>query len=67
MVEQGSPADAAGLLVGDILARAGDTALTDTESLQLQLTPERVGAAFPLTVLRGGTPREITITPADRA
>lgn len=67
MVEQGSPADAAGLLVGDILARAGDTVLTDTESLQLQLTPERVGAAFPLTVLRGGTPREITITPADRA
>jgi len=67
MVEPGSPADAAGLLVGDILARCAGNSLTDTESLQAQLLPERVGVALQFTILRGGAPRDITITPADRA
>lgn len=66
MVEPGSPAEVGGLLVGDILARAGDIPLTDTESLQLQLTADRVGVPFTLSILRGGAPRDIAITPADR-
>jgi S1-C subfamily serine protease len=67
MVEPGSPAEAAGLLVGDILARIEDGALTDTESLQEQLAAERIGKAVGFTILRGGAPREITITPGERA
>jgi S1-C subfamily serine protease len=66
MVEQGSPADTAGIGIGDILVRIDDAPLPDTEALQAQLTPERIGNAARFTILRGGAPSEVTITPAER-
>ncbi|MCC6236860.1 MAG: trypsin-like peptidase domain-containing protein [Dehalococcoidia bacterium] len=66
-VEPSSPADAAGILVGDILVGLGDAAITDAADLQAQLGPERVGEAVPLRVLRGGEPLERSVTLGERA
>jgi S1-C subfamily serine protease len=65
-VEPGSPADTAGLLLGDILVRFGDAALHDTDDLQAQLGHDSVGKAFALTVLRGGEPKQLTVTVGER-
>jgi S1-C subfamily serine protease len=67
MVESGSPAESAGILVGDILVRVEQSALADTESLQTQLGAERIGKQTAFTILRGGAPRDVTITPGERA
>ncbi len=66
MVEPESPADKAGLILGDLLVSLGGQAVTDTESLQMQLGSERVGKSTTAVVLRGGEPRELTIVPGER-
>ena len=65
-VEQGSPAERGGLLIGDVLARFGDVRVDGTEALQGQLGPASVGANATLTVLRGGEPAEVTVTVGER-
>lgn len=65
-IEEQSPADAGGLLVGDILVGFGGAPLARTEDLQEQLVAEQVGAAAELTVLRGGEPASLTVTPSER-
>ena len=66
-VEAGTPADTAGLLMGDILASIDGDALLDAGDLQAHLGPERVGAQATLLVLRGGEPREVSIVLGERA
>lgn len=66
MVEPESPADKAGLILGDLLVSLGGQAVTDTESLQMQLGSERVGKSTTAVVLRGGEPHELTIVPGER-
>ena len=66
MVEPESPADKAGMLLGDLLVSLAGQPVTDTDSLQAQLGSERIGMATPAVVLRGGEPHNITITPTDR-
>ena len=51
---------------GDLLVSLGGQAVTDTESLQMQLGSERVGKSTTAVVLRGGEPRELTIVPGER-
>lgn len=66
-VGDGTPADRAGLLVGDVVVGLGETRIEDQESLPaalLRLTP---GAAVALAVLRGGEPRSFTVVPTERA
>jgi S1-C subfamily serine protease len=65
-VEGGSPADAAGLLIGDILVRIDGARLEDHAELQAALGADRVGRATPLTVLRGGEARELSVTVGER-
>jgi S1-C subfamily serine protease len=65
-IEEGSPADLGGLLVGDILVGFEGAPLSRTEDLQEQLGPDRVGQASELTVLRGGEPATVTVTPSER-
>ena len=65
-IEDDSPAGAGGMLVGDILVGIEGSPLGRTEDLQEQLGSERVGVAIDLTVLRGGEPAMLSVTPTER-
>ena len=65
-VEPGSPAERAGLLIGDILVGMAGAPVRDTDDLQALLGSDRVGQAAPLIVLRGGDRRELTVTVGER-
>jgi serine protease Do len=68
-VEVGSPADAAGVLVGDILLAVGSYEITDAASLARIMrrldTPQ--GEPLTLRLARAGQPIELTLTPELRA
>jgi S1-C subfamily serine protease len=66
-VETDSPAQKAGLHLGDILISLDEKTLADAEDLQAALRGDRVGKAVKLKVLRGGEPVETQITIAERA
>jgi S1-C subfamily serine protease len=61
-----SPAEAAGLLVGDIIVAFDRQAVRDGEELLTRLRGDRVGKSVPLTVLRGGSPLDVTVTVGER-
>lgn len=61
-VEPGGPAEQGGLLMGDVLVGLAGQPVRDTDDLRAQLGPERVGQPIPLRVIRGGEPREVTVT-----
>lgn len=61
-----SPAEAAGLLVGDIIVGFGGTAVQEPEQLLTLLRGDHVGAAVPLTIVRGTTVQEIGVTVGER-
>ncbi|MFN0145026.1 MAG: S1C family serine protease [Dehalococcoidia bacterium] len=65
-VEPGSPADTAGLLLGDILVRFGETVLVDTDDLHSALGPASVGKSVAAGILRGGEPKDINVTVGER-
>ena len=66
-VEPGSPAEQAGLLLGDLLVSLGSQPTTDGATLRAQLGADRLGQSLPAKILRGGEPRDITITVAERS
>jgi S1-C subfamily serine protease len=53
-VEDNSPAQQDGLLLGDILVALDGQTVTDTDDLQALLAGERVDTTVPVEVLRGG-------------
>lgn len=65
-VQPGSPAARAGLLLGDVLLRAGDDALTHPGALVPALDAERVGRELQLRLLRAGEPRTLAVTVGER-
>lgn len=65
-IESGGPADAAGLMLGDVILAIDGEAVAQVEQLQERLTGERVGRAVPVRVVRGGELREITVTVGER-
>jgi serine protease Do len=65
-VEEGSPAERAGLLIGDILVSLGGQPVTDVESLRKQLGATSLDQPVQAKVLRGGEPRDVAVTLADR-
>jgi S1-C subfamily serine protease len=62
----GSPADAAGLLVGDVLLAFDGTPLESPEDLFDLLTGDRVGRSVTLRVLRAGRAQDVTVTIGSR-
>jgi S1-C subfamily serine protease len=66
-VEPGSPAEQAGLMIGDLLVSLGSQPTTDGATLRAQLGADRLGQSLPAKILRGGEPRDITITVAERS
>lgn len=67
MVESDSPADRAGLLVGDIIIAAGDRPMMEPQDIAELLDADRVGSALDLNVVRGGERRELRVTVGERA
>ena len=65
-VQPGSPAAKAGILLGDVLLRAGDDVLTHPGALLPSLDADRVGRELSLRLLRAGEPRSTTLVVGER-
>jgi S1-C subfamily serine protease len=65
-VEDGSPADRGGLMVGDIVATLDGQPVEDTDDLLALLSGERVGRSVPVRVARGGESRELNVAVGER-
>ena len=61
-----SPADAAGLLVGDLIVGFDGEAVEDGEALITRLRGDRIGKAVPLTVIRGTSAVDVSVTIGER-
>lgn len=66
MIESDSPADNAGLLVGDVIVAAGGTPVGEPQDVAELLGSERVGATLELSVVRGGERRTTSVTIGER-
>jgi S1-C subfamily serine protease len=64
-VVEGSPAQRAGVRPGDILVSGGGAPLADAKDLQAQMTGERVGIDYELTLIRGGKVKSVTTRPVE--
>ena len=64
--EQGSPANRAGLLSGDMIVRLDGQPVTGADDLIRLLTGERIGKPVEIDVLRLGKPRTFTLVPQER-
>ncbi len=65
-VEAGSPAEAAGLMVGDLLAGMDGSPVTDPDGLFAHLGGQVIGKTLPLEVIRGGQRQVIQVTVGER-
>lgn len=65
-VSQNSPADTAGLLVGDLLVSFDGESIENAEDLVTRLRGNRIGKAVPVTVLRGASPVDVSVTVGER-
>lgn len=66
VVEPGSPAKAAGLVMGDIILKLGDTNATDEYRLLRALSGEVVGKQVGLRILRMEKIAELEVTPREK-
>ena len=62
-VVPGSPAEAVGMQVGDLVTEVNGNPVTSTESLVALVRAGRVGRDMTLTVLRDGEELELVVTP----
>lgn len=65
-VESGSPAESAGIYLGDVLVSMGGERVRHMDDLMVQLSGDRVGQAVPARVLRGGNVTDITVNVGER-
>jgi S1-C subfamily serine protease len=66
-VDEDSPAQKGGLLLGDILIAIDSHPLKDAEDLRSLLTGDRVGKTIPVEVIRGGKPQTLQVTVGQRS
>lgn len=65
-VEAGSPADAAGLLLGDVLLALDGQSLQEGGDLRSVLTTDRIGEQLTARVIRGGELRDLAVVVGER-
>ena len=65
-VDDDSPAQKGGLMLGDILVGLDGNVVNDSEDLQTVLTNNRVGKTVPVEVIRGNTLHTLQITVGQR-
>jgi S1-C subfamily serine protease len=61
-VEPGAPADAAGIIVGDVITGLNGAPVADADDVHAQLGSDVVGKTIPAELRRGGVVRQITLT-----
>ena len=64
-VEEGGPAERAGLRPRDVIVAFGEAPTPDVDALHRLLTGELTGKPAPLTILRGGKKVTVEVVPAD--
>jgi len=65
-VAANSPAESGGLLIGDVIVGFGGDAVEEPAELVTRLRGDRVGAAVPITVIRGTSAVDVTVTVSER-
>jgi S1-C subfamily serine protease len=65
-VNPGSPADKAGLVLGDVIASVAGQAVRHMDDLLSLLTGDRIGSAVPVRIVRGGQIQELSVTIGER-
>ena len=65
-VTAGGPAEAAGVLIGDIVLDLDQQAIASVDDLLALLNTERVGRSVPLRVLRGAAATDLSVTIGER-
>jgi S1-C subfamily serine protease len=65
-VDDNSPAQRGGLMLGDILVALDSHAINDSEDLQVLLSGDRVDKEIPVDVIRGNTPQTLKVTVGQR-
>ncbi len=66
-VDEDSPAQKGGLILGDILIALDSHPLKDAEDLRALLTGDRVGKTIPLEIIRGGALQTLQVTVGQRS
>jgi S1-C subfamily serine protease len=66
-IEEASPAEQAGVMVGDILLGIDGHAINDADDLLAALTPDKVGKPVAVQVLRGGAQNTVNVTVGQRS
>lgn len=66
-VVEGSPADRAGLIVGDVIVAFAEVTMIDQESLPAAMLRLKPGEPVTVSVLRGDELRSFTVVPTERA
>jgi serine protease Do len=61
-----SPADTAGLMVGDVLVAFDGQPIEQAEELVTRLRGSGIGKPVPMTVLRGSTAVDVSVTVGER-
>ena len=65
-VDEHSPAQRAGIMIGDILVSVDGHVIKDPEDLKIALTSERVGKTIPIEVIRGNNVQTLQLTVGQR-
>lgn len=66
-VEVGSPAEASGLMVGDILVALDGQPVRHMDDLMALLSSDRVGKVVPVSAVRGGQVTELSVAIGERS
>ena len=65
-LESGSPADQAGVMIGDIVVTLAGTPISDVSEVHAMLDFDRIGQPLGVQILRGGNLTELSITVGER-
>ena len=65
-VEPGSPAEKAGMLLGDLLVEIDGKSVADTDAMQEVLRSHKAGSSVEVKLVRGGTLVKVSVTLAAR-
>ena len=66
-VDNGGPAETAGILIGDIVVNVEGVTTDDLEAVQANLGPDRIGKNLRVQLIRGGELKSVTVVPGERS